>query len=58
MVIINKEKEVYKGLWTRVQGQERSRLDYVLTISKLLSAVTEMVVDENKQYSAFKPEKK
>ena len=41
-----------------MQGQERSRLDYVLTISKLLSAVTEMVVDENKQYSAFKPEKK
>ena len=57
MVIINKEKEVCKGLWTRVQGQERSILDYVLTNSKLLSTVTEMIVDENKQYSAFKLEK-
>ena len=54
LVIINKEKEVCKGLWTRVQGQERSILDYVLTNSKLLSTVAEMVVDENKEYSAFK----
>ena len=56
MVIINKEKEVCKGLWTRVQGQERSILDYVLTNSKLLSTVTEMIVDENKQYNPFKLE--
>ena len=40
-----------------MQGQERSILDYVLTNSKLLSTVTEMIVDENKQYSAFKLEK-
>ena len=51
LVIINKEKEVCKGLWTRVQGQERSILDYVLTNSKLLSTVTEI------QYSTFKLEK-
>ena len=57
MVIISKEKEMCKGLWTRVQGQERSILDYVLTNSKLLSTVTEMIVDENKQYSVFKLEK-
>ena len=57
MVIINKEKEVCKGLWTRVQGQERSILDYVLTNSKLLSTVAKMVVDENKEYSAFKLKK-
>ena len=57
LVIINKEKEVCKGLWTRVQGQERSILDYVLTNSKLLSTVAEMVVDENKEYSAFKLKK-
>ena len=58
MVIINKEKEVCKELQTRVQGQETSILDYVLTNSKLLSTVTEMIVDENKQYSAFKLGKK
>ena len=46
-----------KGLWTRVQGQERSILDYVLTNSKLLSTVTEMIVDENKNYSVFNFEK-
>ena len=40
-----------------MQGQERSILDYVLTNSKLLSTVTEMIVNENKQYSAFKLEK-
>ena len=57
MVIINKEKEVCKWLWTRVQGQERSILDYVLTNRKLLSTVTEMIVHENKQYSAFTLEK-
>ena len=38
-------------------GQERSILHYVLTNSKLLSTVTEMIVDENKQYSVFKLEK-
>ena len=57
LVIINKEKEVFRGLWTRVQGQERSIIDYVLTNSKLLSTVAEMVVDENKEYSAFKLKK-
>ena len=57
MVIINKEKEVCKGLRTRVQGQERSILDHFLTNSKLLSTVAEVIVDENKQYSAFKLEK-
>ena len=42
LVILNKENEVCKGLWSRVQGQERSILDYVLTNSKLLPTVTEM----------------
>ena len=54
LVIINKEKEVCKRLWTRVQCQKRSILDYVPTNSKLLSTVTEMIIDENKQYSIFK----
>ena len=40
-----------------VQGQERSKLDYIQTNSKLLSAVTEMIADENKQYIACKLEK-
>ena len=57
LIIINKEKEVCKGLWTRVQGQERSVLDCVLTNSKLLPTVTETIIDENKQYSVFNLER-
>ena len=57
LVIINKEKEIYWGAWTRVQHQERSILDYLLTNRKLLSTFTEMIVDENKQHSVFKLEK-
>ena len=57
MVIINEEKEISKGLWTRVQSRERSILDCVLTNNKLLSTVIEMIVDENKQCSVFKLEK-
>ena len=51
---INLEKGVCKGLWTTVQGQKRPILDYVLTNSKLLSTVTELIVDENRQYSVLK----
>ena len=40
-----------------MQGPEGSTLIYVLRNSKLLSTVTEMIVDGNKQYSAFKLEK-
>ena len=39
-----------------MQGQERSILDYVLTNDILLATVTEMIIDENKQYE-FKLEK-
>ena len=50
-------KELWKGLCIRVQGQERSILDYVLTNSKLLSTVKEIIIDENKQHGLFKSEK-
>ena len=40
-----------------MQSQERSILAYVLTNSKRLSTVTEMILDENKQHSVFKLEK-
>ena len=53
MIIINKEKEVCKELWTRMQDKERAVLDYVLTNIKLLSTITEMIIDENKRYGVF-----
>ena len=40
-----------------MQHQKRSILDYILANSKLLSTITEMIVDENKQYCVFKLEK-
>ena len=55
-VIINKEKDVCKEKCTRVQGQVRSILDYVLT-NKLLSTAIEMIIDENNQYGLFGLEK-
>ena len=48
---------VCKELWTRVQGQERSILDHVLTNSTPLSKFLEMIIDENKKYGVFKFEK-
>ena len=58
MVIINKEKEVCNGIWKKEQGQERSMLDSVISNSKLLLTVKEMIIDENKQYGVFRLEKK
>ena len=40
-----------------MQGKERAVLDYVLTNIKLLSTITEMIIDENKRYGVFKLEK-
>ena len=40
---MNKKKEVCKGLWTRVLGQERSILDYVLTNSMRRQQKTVMI---------------
>ena len=57
MVITNKAKEVCKRLWTRVQSQEKSILDYVLTYGKFLSRLSEMTAYENKQHSTIKLEK-
>ena len=57
LVIINKEKEVFKEKCTRVQDQVRSISDYVLTNKKLLSTATEMIMNENKQYGLFDLEK-
>ena len=31
MIILNTVKEKGKGVWTRVQGEEKSITDYVLT---------------------------
>ena len=50
MIILNTVKEKCKGVWTRVQGDEKSIIDYVLTDASSANTVKEMKIDEEKQY--------
>ena len=42
------------GVWTRVQGDEKSIIDYVLTDASSAHTVKEMKIDEEKQYGLHK----
>ena len=42
MVILNTVKEKCKGVWTRVQGEEKSIIDYVLTDTTSANTIKEM----------------
>ena len=57
MIILNTVKEKYKGVWTRVQGEENSIIDYVLTDASSAKTIKEMKIDEEKQYGLHKLEK-
>ena len=50
MIKLNTVKEKSKGVWTRVQGEEKSITDYVLTDASSANTVKEMKIDEEKQY--------
>ena len=54
MIILNTVKEKCKGVWTRVQGDEKSIIDYVLTDASSANTVKEMKIDEEKQYGLHK----
>ena len=54
MIILNTVKEKCKGLWTRVQEDEKSITDYALTDASSANAVKEMKKDEEKQYGLHK----
>ena len=54
MIILNTVKETCKGVWTRVQGEEKSITDYVLTDASSANTVKEMKIDEEKQYGLHK----
>ena len=49
MIILNTVKGKCKGAWTRVQGEEKSIIDYVLTDASSANTVKEMKIDEEKQ---------
>ena len=53
MMILNTVKEKCKGVWTRVQGEEKSIIDYVL-MHPSANTVKEMKIDEEKQYGLHK----
>ena len=54
MIILNTVKEKCKGVWTRVQGEEKSITDYVLTDASSANTVKKMKTDEEKQYGLHK----
>ena len=54
MIILNTVKEKCKGVWTRVQGEEKSIIDYVLTDASSANTVKKMKIDEEKQYGLQK----
>ena len=50
MQILNSDKRC-KGLWTRVQGEERSVLDYILVSEEDTDNVVSMLIDEEKKFA-------
>ena len=56
-MISNTVKEKCKGVWTRVQGEEKSIIEYVLTDAPSANTVKEMKIDEEKQYGLHKLDK-
>ena len=50
--------EAVEGNKTRVQGEEKSITDYVLTDASSVNTVKEMKIDEEKQYGLHKLDKK
>ena len=57
MIILNTVKEKCKGVWTRVQEEEKSIIDYVQTDASSANTVKEMKIDEEKQYGLHKLDK-
>ena len=57
MTLLNTVREKCKGVWTRVQGEQRPITDYVLTDTISANTVKEMRIDDGKQYRLHKLEK-
>ncbi len=46
--------EICKGLWTRVEGNKKSVLDYVVVSKENRNAVGEMIIDEEKEFAPLR----
>ena len=54
MSLVNVDKHIFKGLWTREQGKEKSVIDYVMTNTEYLNSIKEMIIDETKEYATYR----
>ena len=52
MIIINANNKC-KGMWTRIEGNKKSVIDYVLTGEENENNIKEMIIDENKVNTPF-----
>ncbi len=53
LVMVN-ATEMCKGLWTRVEKNQRSVLDYVLVTKENLEIIKEMIIDEEKEFAPLR----
>ena len=56
LCIVNGESNKCEGLWTRVQGEEKSVIDYLITTKKDLNTIKTMKIDEEKEFEIYKVE--
>ena len=52
MIILNSHNKC-KGLWTRIEGNKKSIIDYIITSEENEKNVNEIVIDENKTNTPF-----
>ena len=57
MIILEIVKENCKGVWTIVQGEEKSIIDYVLTDASSAKTVKERKIDKEKPFGLHKLDK-
>ena len=55
LILLNSEK-CCRGTWTRIEGEERSILDYVIVKAEEKSLFTDMVIDEDKEFTPYSME--
>ena len=58
MRIVNKDQEIYNGLWKREQRKDKSVIDYVITGKTYFTTIKGMHTGENKEYATFKIKRK
>ena len=54
MTILNTQKEKRKGLWTRIQGESKSVIDYVIVDKAEANNIEVMEIDEKKEWTPFR----